>query len=754
MSLQISVVIPTYNSQHLLYQCLVSLEKQSIAASSFEVIVVDDGSSDGTSEMLLEFQKKTPLNLKSQYISNSGPATARNIGVQQAETEWIALLDADVVADSDWIKRALELIEQFPEVAGFEGRTIVSDRHKLTPFTHQTENFNGGRYPTCNMVIRKVFCRFYTKYRIPFREDTDLAFCILESGYTIHFDAQLKVYHPPLPPNFSRPIKLALRYYYDGLLQRRFPSYYKGNLDAHPFLGISLSHVKKKIYGLFLIGQILFLFGLVTQPLTSTLLLGLFAIFLTTYSLTCWMCFRPTMTQSRTLRDLLLLTLINLAVPWVIYFQLLKGYLHFRDEPPFDAKRWLKSLKLPHKKRPYQIVLISTADWDHPFWTNKQHVTTRLAERGHRILYVESLGLRQLTASYRDLKRIYQRTKRSLLWWRNLQPNVWVWSPLVLPFHRFAFIRRLNWIVLSACIRFFCRKLHFQSPLLWTYNPTVGSLIDRIEFSKNIYHCVDELKEAPGMPVELLETQEKGFCEKVDLIFTTSPELFKKRKQWNPNTYYLPNPCDFEHFNQATKNISIASDLKEIPQPRLGFIGALSHYKVSTKLLREIAECHPEWQLVLLGQVGEGEPGASFDELFTLPNVHFLGPKPYGELPHYLKGFQVSLLPCPINGYTESMFPLKFFEYLAAGVPVVTTALPALDDYRNICSWCSDHEEFIEAISRALEMDPELSRRVEQGIQLARENTWDKRVESMLRILDDYSDDSEERNDSYHSKTA
>ncbi len=754
MSLQISVVIPAYNSQYLLRLCLDSLEKQSTPLSSFEVIVIDDGSHDGTMKMLAEFQKKTPLNLKSQSISNSGPATARNNGVQQAVTDWIALLDADVVADVNWIQRALELIEQFPDAAGFEGRTIVSDRHKLTPFTHQTENFNGGRYPTCNMIIRKVFCRFYTKYRIPFREDTDLAFCILESGYTIHFDANLRVSHPPLSPNFFRPIKLAFRYYYDGLLQRRFPNYYKKNLDAHLFLGISFSHLKKKIYGFFLLGQILFILGLITQPLASPLFIGASTVFLSAYALTCWMCFRPTISQSLTWSDLLRLGAVNLAVPWVIYFQLLKGYIVFRDEPSFDAKRWLKSLKLPRKKRSYEIVLISTADWDHPFWTNKQHITMRLAERGHRVLYIESLGLRQLTLSYRDLKRIFQRTKRSLLWWRNPQPNVWVWSPLVLPFHRFAFIRYLNWIILGVCIRFFCRKFHFQAPILWTYNPTVAALTDHIEFSKNIYHCVDELKEAPGMPVALLETQEKGFCEQVDLIFTTSPKLYKKRQQWNRNTYYLPNPCDFDHFNQATKNISIASDLENIPQPRLGFIGALSHYKVSTTLLREIVESHPEWHLVLLGQVGEGEPGASFDELFSLPNVHFLGPKPYGELPHYLKGFQATLLPCPINGYTQSMFPLKFFEYLAAGVPLVTTALPALDDYRNSCSWCVTKEEFIASIARVLTKDQELLERVEQGIQLARENTWDKRVESMLAILDKDANESPELDESEQSKSA
>ncbi len=738
MNIQISVVIPTYNSKELLHQCLLSLERQTTPLSSFEVIVVDDGSTDETMEMLADFQNESPLQLKSQYISNAGPATARNIGVQKAEADWIAFLDADVVAHVDWVRRALELIQKYPHVAGFEGRTIVSDRHKLTPFTHQTENFYGGRYPTCNMIIRKAFCSFYTKYRIPFREDTDLAFCIMEAGYTIRFDAKLQVFHPPLSPSFFRPIKLALRYYYDGLLQRRFPRRYRENLDAHIFWGMSISHMKKKIYGLFLLGQIFFMGAAFFLPAASNGFLFFTLLFLVSYALCCWMCIRPTLPESRTRKDLIILLLVNFVVPWVIYLQLLKGYIHFRHEKAFDAKQWLSDLGLPPQKKIYEIVMVSTADWDYPFWTNKQHVSSRLAEHGHRILYVESLGLRQLTASYRDLQRVFQRTKRSLLLGRNLKPNVWVWSPMVLPFHRFAVVRQLNWVILSAFIRFFCRKLQFQSPILWTYNPTVLALTERVRFSKYIYHCVDELKEAPGMPVELLESHEKDFCQKSDLIFTTSRNLYTLRKQWNPNTHYLPNPCDFEHFNQTTRDIAIATRLDNIPQPRLGFVGALSHYKVSTVLLKKIAESHPEWQLVLLGQIGEGEPGASFDEIISLKNVHFLGPQPYKELPHYLKGCQVALLPCPINGYTQSMFPLKFFEYMAAGLPVVTTALAALEDYKHICYWCSTDEEFIQSISRALQQNDDLVQRINLGIQLASENTWEKRVESMLAILDEY----------------
>lgn len=736
MSIQISVVIPAYNSKSLLRHGLISLEKQTASLELFEVIVVDDGSSDGTTQMLEEFKKTTPLNLQNIYIENSGPATARNKGIAASQAEWIAMLDADVLAHADWIHRILELIEHYPNVAGFEGRTLVNDRHKLTPFTHQTENFYGGRYPTCNMVVRKELCHFYTKYRIPFREDTDLAFCILESGYNIHFDSNMKVFHPPLSPSYYRPIKLAFRYYYDGLLRRRFPQRYKRNLDAHLFMGVSIPHIKKKIYGIFLLGQILFLLGLATMPPNTISMTVVTLFFLVTYFLSYWSSIRSTMPKSRTWPDLLMLGVVNTVVPWVIYTQLLKGMIHFRNEPEFDSAEWLNGITLPKPKKTHEFILISTADWDHPFWTNKQHITARLAERGHRVLYVESLGLRQFTTSIRDLKRIYRRTKRSLLWGRNLRPNIWVWSPLVIPLHSYSIVRKLNWWILSACIRYFTKTLQFKNPILWSYNPTIAPISKNINFTKHVYHCVDELREAPGMPVELLELEEHRYCEQVDMIITTSPTLYQNRKQWNPRTYYLPNPCDFEHFNQVTGDIRMASPLEEIPEPRIGFVGALSHYKVDAELIKQITKQHPDWHVVLLGQVGEGEPHARFDELLSFPNIHFLGPKPYDELPHYLKGFNVAMLPCPINGYTQSMFPLKFFEYLAAGIPVVTTALASLEGYKDICYWTHTNEEFMDAIRTVLEdKDPE---RIAMGIDLAQENTWENRVESILKLLEEH----------------
>ena len=232
-----SIVIPAYNSAKLLARCLEALEKQSVQKYEFEVTVANDGSTDDTVEMLLQFQTRSELKLQWITIQNSGPGNARNAGVAISSGSWIGLIDADVIPHPDWVENAIILIQQKPDSGAFEGRTEVTQRCRATPFTHQTENIDGGRYPTCNFLVRKSLAHFHPAYLIPFREDTDLAFSILESGYPIIFAPELIVEHPPLPSSYLRPLLLARRYFYDGLLARRFPSRYRHELDAYRVFG-------------------------------------------------------------------------------------------------------------------------------------------------------------------------------------------------------------------------------------------------------------------------------------------------------------------------------------------------------------------------------------------------------------------------------------------------------------------------------------------------------------------------------------
>jgi len=335
-SVILSIVIPSYNSAKLLSRCLNALENQSAKKEYFEVNVADDGSTDETVEMLEKLQARTELKLQWSTIKNSGPATARNVGVSVSSGPWIGFLDADVVPHPDWIETALELIRNNQNAGAFEGRTEVSPRGLATPFTHQTENTEGGRYPTCNLIVRKNLARFHQAYKIPFREDTDLAFSILESGYPIIFSYKLAVEHPPLSSNYSRPFILARRYYYDGLLARRFPSRYHSELDTHKILGLKIPHLKKKLYAIFMLSQIIFITG-VLAGFSGRGIISIVVSYLIFFAATAAAGLRYANLKELSLKDWLVYFLQLQLIPWVMSYSLFRGWLYFRHETKFSA---------------------------------------------------------------------------------------------------------------------------------------------------------------------------------------------------------------------------------------------------------------------------------------------------------------------------------------------------------------------------------------------------------------------------------
>lgn len=383
---------------------------------------------------------------------------------------------------------------------------------------------------------------------------------------------------------------------------------------------------------------------------------------------------------------------------------------------------------------PCDIVFLSTADWDNPFWTNKQHVAQELASIGYRVLYIDSLGLRRPSASRQDMKRIVRRLLRAVSPPSQVHNNLWVWSPVMLPWHDNIFIRKINRIILSTGLEIWLRLLRFERHMLWTYNPLTTEFLDITRFSYRVYHCVDEIKAQPGMPVELLGEVEKQLVRNVDIVFTTSPMLTETRRNWNNNTHYLPNVADYRHFSKAQQEqTKVPPDLSVISRPIIGFIGAISSYKVDFQLLRRIAEVHPEWSIVLIGEVGEGDPWTESTLLEGLDNLYLLGPKSYQTLPAYLKGFDVAMLPNSINAYTDAMFPMKLFEYLASGVPVVSVNLKAIQEFADVITIAGSPEKFIASIEDVLAGNvPSLKQRLD----VAAQHTYEVRTKKMLTLLE------------------
>jgi len=380
------------------------------------------------------------------------------------------------------------------------------------------------------------------------------------------------------------------------------------------------------------------------------------------------------------------------------------------------------------------IILFSTADWDTPYWTNKQHTAKHLEKMGYRVLYIETVGIRAPKLhSGRDLGRLWRRLKLGLKGPRKVENRIWVLAPLLIPIkHHWPLIRWLNKKLLTLFIQLFMKKNTFSEPIIWTYHPFMLGAIQGISHSKVVYHCVDDLSAVPGVDIEAYKNEEKFLLKQCDIVFTTSDVLTEQCKQFNDNVHFLPNVVDYEHFSSARNVDVLPEDLSCIPEPRIGYIGVLSDFKVDFDLIYAVAIERKDWHWVLIGEEREGQSSGKVRKLALLSNVHFLGYRAYDKLPQYLSGMAVATLPTLINKYTTSMFPMKYFEYLAAGVPVVSTPLGFTKKHASGMRVAHNGKLFIQAIELSISKG---HFNFDKSRKYIGNNTWEDRLKKMLGLL-------------------
>ncbi|MDX6511629.1 MAG: hypothetical protein QOE36_1133 [Gaiellaceae bacterium] len=320
------------------------------------------------------------------------------------------------------------------------------------------------------------------------------------------------------------------------------------------------------------------------------------------------------------------------------------------------------------------IICVSTADWDAPLWTNKQHLMMRLAERGFRVLYIDSPGHRAPAASAQDASRIWRRLRAWRPFARPVADRLLRDSPLVVPLHGRPLVDRLNARLLAARLRRNRRRWHLDDAVLWAYSPAALQLYDPSWHRCLVYHCVDDLGAYPGVSTERFRRAERALVERADVCIASSrPLLGHLRALGAEEPVYWPNPADTKAFAASRRPAGPHQG-----HPVAGFVGAIQEHKVDVELLRLCAERLPHWTFRLVGPVGLGLRSTTIDPASFPPNVTFTGTVARDSLPEVVAEFDVGLIPYRLNDYTEHVFPMKVFEYLAAGIPVVSTPLPSL----------------------------------------------------------------------------
>jgi glycosyltransferase involved in cell wall biosynthesis len=373
-----------------------------------------------------------------------------------------------------------------------------------------------------------------------------------------------------------------------------------------------------------------------------------------------------------------------------------------------------------------QIVCVGFADWDTELWTNQHHLMSRLAQ-DNDVLFVESLGLRRPQLASRDLRRIARRVRRGLAGARRAPEGLDVLSPLVLPLHAQPAVRAVNARLLPALVRRATRRLGFARPILWAYVPQAEALLEALDPALVVYHCVDDIAAQPGVDAASFRAAEARFAARADLVLASAPALAERMRTLNDNVLYAPNVADVAAFAEALHDGPRDAAMEALPRPRVVFTGAVVATKLDVGLIVEVAAARPDYAFALVGPTGLGDPSTDVSALDAAPNVHRLGGRPYDALPAVLRAADAAIIPYALNTLTASIFPMKVYEYLAAGLPVVATALPALAGVKEVVR-AGDASAFAEALDRALAHDGggEPERRARSAAAAA--HSWDARL--------------------------
>jgi len=215
----------------------------------------------------------------------------------------------------------------------------------------------------------------------------------------------------------------------------------------------------------------------------------------------------------------------------------------------------------------------------------------------------------------------------------------------------------------------FLEKVNLSEWIFWYYTPMALQFSNHLSAALTVFDCMDELSAFDFAPKELIEL-EKSLLDIADVVFTGGYSLHEAKKAQHNNIHVFPSSIDKEHFSLARTTTSEPSDQADIKGIKLGFIGVIDE-RFDARLIKEVSEQRPDWQIVLLGPVVK----VTIESLPSGPNLHYLGQKDYAELPSYLSGWDVAMIPFAINNSTRFISPTKTPEYLAAGVPVVSTPI-------------------------------------------------------------------------------
>lgn len=367
-------------------------------------------------------------------------------------------------------------------------------------------------------------------------------------------------------------------------------------------------------------------------------------------------------------------------------------------------------------------LVVFSNDWDgDPL--SKVHIM-RILSRDNRVLWVNSIGNRAPKANAHDLQRIWRKLSSFTEGIREVEPNLFVLAPLAIPFYGSEAVRATNRELLRLQVKRAMKQLHFKRPISWSFLPASAPVSGTLGEEFVVYHCVDEFSAFSDTNGKHIAELEERLLRKADLVITSAERLRENKAKVNPNTVLVRHGVDYQHFVKACDPATkIPEDIAKLPKPVIGFFGLMADW-VDQEAIIATAKAHPEGSVVIIGKVA---PDCDVSAMKAVPNIHFLGRQPYASLPGYCRAFDVALMPFTVNELTLNANPLKVREYLAAGLPVVSTDIPEVRKV-GLCKLATSTEDFVRKVDECLAEGAGPTR--ERAERIFHES-WDARVEEI-----------------------
>lgn len=394
-----------------------------------------------------------------------------------------------------------------------------------------------------------------------------------------------------------------------------------------------------------------------------------------------------------------------------------------RENEPTDVENQASQYSLMKG----QNIVCFAKDWDGDP-TSVTHVMKLLSEH-NRVLWLNSIGTRSpnFTRSS-DLKKIVSKLIGFVKGPKRVYANLWVYTPIVLPLPYNRMAIAINRWILRTSVRLLRHKLQMHSFQLWAWPPTAGEYVDLLGQNFTVFYCTDSWSNFSHVDGQKMGELERYLCRRADVVFATSHSLAAEKRLLNPETHLAAHGVSYDQFAAALDDtLPTPADLADCTQPVLGFYGLIEDW-MDQDLILYLAKRHPEWTIVLIGKAC-----VDLSRLNSCPNIRLLGRKPHAELPAYCRRFSVGILPHKLNALTLRMNPIKLREYLSAGLPVVSTALPEVACYAGPCHVTDSYEEFEHAVEEAIRTDSPLQRR-ERSTSM-RTETWERKVGALCATV-------------------